>query len=58
MPPKRRVPAKDSSSKPKRKRKMMDISEKVKLVFGLNKTETISNFSCSFFVNFQSSKFS
>ena len=31
MPPKRRAPAKDSSSEPKRKRKMMTISEKVKL---------------------------
>ncbi|XP_061433690.1 uncharacterized protein LOC133359240 isoform X4 [Lethenteron reissneri] len=32
MPPKRRAPAKDSSSEPKRKRKMMTISEKVKLL--------------------------
>ena len=56
MPPKRRVPAKDSSGEPKRK--MMTISEKVKLVSRLNKAENISNFSCSFSVNFQRSKFS
>ncbi|MPC33953.1 hypothetical protein E2C01_027323 [Portunus trituberculatus] len=32
MPPKRCAPAKASSSEPKRKRKMMTISEKVKLL--------------------------
>ena len=32
MTPKRHAPAKDSSSKPKRKRKTMTISEKVKLL--------------------------
>ncbi|XP_066975350.1 tigger transposable element-derived protein 1-like [Macrobrachium rosenbergii] len=32
MPPKRRAPAKGSSSEPKRKRNMMNISEKVKLL--------------------------
>ena len=58
MPPKRRAPAKDSSSEPKRKRKMMNISKKVKLVFGLNKTENVSNFLCSSSVKFQRSKFS
>ena len=56
MPPKRHAPAKDYSSEPKRK--MVTISEKVKLVSELNKTENISNFSCSFSVNFQGSKFS
>ena len=56
MPPKRRALAKDYFGEPKRK--IMTISEKVKLVFGLNKTENISNFSCSFSVNFQRSKFS
>ena len=57
MPPKRRAPAKDYFSESKRKRKMMTISEKVKLVFGLIKTENVFNFLCSFFVNFQRSKF-
>ena len=58
MPPKRRALAKDYFSESKRERKMMNISKKVKLVFGLNKTENIFNFSCSFSVNFQRSKFS
>ena len=35
----------------------MTISEKVKLVSGLNKTENISDFLCSFSVSFQRSKF-
>ena len=56
MPPKRRAPAKGGFSEPKRKR--MTIHEKVKLVSELNNTENISNFSCSFSVNFQRSKFS
>ena len=58
MPPKRRAPEKDCFSEPKRKRKMMTVSEKVELVSELNKTENISNFSCSFSVSFQKSKFS
>ena len=58
MSPKRRAPARDSFSKPKKKRKMMTIREKVKVVSGLDKTENISNFSFSFSVNFQRSKFS
>ena len=58
MPPKCRAPGKDYFSELKRKKKMMNVSEKVKLVFGLNKTEIIFNFSCSFSFNFQRSKFS
>ena len=38
-------------------RKIMTIRGKVKLVFGLNKTEYIYNFSCSFSISFQKSKF-
>ena len=56
MLPKRRAPAKDYFREPKRT--MMTISEKVKFMSGLNKTENISNFSSSFSVNFQRSKFS
>ena len=58
MPPKPRAPAKVYFREPERKTKMMTISEKVKLVSGSNKTENISNFLCSFSVNFQRSKFS
>ena len=58
MPPMRRTPANNYFSETKRKRKMMAISEKVKLVFVLNETKIISNFSCSFSVSFQKSKFS
>ena len=48
MPPKRRAPAKDYFSEPKRKKKTMTISEKVKLMSGLYKTENISNFRALF----------
>ena len=52
MPPKLRSPAKDYFSEPKRRKKVMTITEKIKLVSGLNKTENIFNFSYSFFCQF------